>query len=459
MAVNAPSPFSFNSDYDFRKNIYDHGLSPFLKTAISLRQADAGVQNSEIYSKIKQAIAFKKEYYNSSIIKRVIYAVIKIFGGGVIARAELFAKGLENCLGSRVITGQQIGSQGFVDGWTYAFSHNTTTPVEEYSVKYGSVTPRFLEECELPSLLVSLDGLNMDRGGIGRRINGSHIAVLAGGIDDDDAVFSMHAAQGFSEHGLELLESNPRMFHSGDRTEVGKRFFETLVAAPGPALRAQRGIATCIATSTKKLSEDLYEVAGASIGNCAVLHYDREQGTITQLNRPQIIIDGRAIESTGHIEAGVKVHELENTVGFSEIAHRDDLIILATDGLMDNVSSLEMIHTIISQSFFDTVPTVPYNSQALPCDADFPAFSSYYLTPTPTEVVTRLQNYVKWAVRQRTDLETELLQLKMKGGSIFFEHGDEIGERFAEIVNILLSDKRPCGKTGDVTIMAFRPVI
>lgn len=392
----------------------------------------------------------KKSYYythlNQKSLLRCIVLCIPIIGNIYIALQKNKPKYQMKTSNSPFSDGQ-----GFTEN--SAYSHRSTVPPEYYQKKYPRIDRQFLIDSALDPNedISSMSGLNMDRGGFIERQDGTVAACLCDGVGGG-GIFSMHAAQAFTNAALRYLQTTEAIFYSNNQ-KLGERLFNLLVNAPGPAYDNQTGAATCVVATTRKLSKGKFRVAGAAIGDSVAIRIDSNLQQLEQLNIVQRK-NNKANDSGGQIEAGTKVWDADKISEFSTEAAPKDIIILASDGLTDNIASLDLIPIIVRSPRFDheiqeerALPTLPLREELEPFCVD-------QVLPAPATVVHRLNNYVEWVTRARRRLESEGLQKEMSASS---ESDRKSNAKIQEIEKILKSDQAPCGKTDDVMIIAFHP--
>lgn len=268
----------------------------------------------------------------------------------------------------------------------------------------------------------------------------------------------MFAAQAFVDEGMQMLGQDPILFTRPESNEEqGKKLFENLVQAEGPAKENSAGAATFIVASARKVA-DGYQVNGAALGDSVALHISMgTQMAAKQLNTVQRR-EGSKSDSGGQICAGDQVVNLEKTSSFSANVAAEDLIILASDGLIDNLQRIDLLPLILQNPLFDQ----PIKNKWM--RKDFPGTDQLMQllngqqasNPTPVQAVTRLNNYVDWVIRHRRDLENTGISLQSDinnttDPSILSRlkiNADEVEDQL----------KKLCGKTDDVMIIAFYPV-
>ncbi|MDR3624545.1 MAG: hypothetical protein P4L16_05345 [Chlamydiales bacterium] len=410
-------------------------------------------EKRRVYKNLSAAINGKKAYYQEHWIIGGLFKFIKaiglvaLFGGDSISKAENFI--FPVCSAGRIIQMNKIGSEGIVvapEG-SFAYSHASTVPPEYYLKKYPNVDDKFCAQNYLTKFYVtSMEGMNMDRGAVGSRYDGTHFACLADGVGGG-GIFSMHAAQGFCEQAIRELDSNPSLLTSKNPDKRGKELFERLVNAPGPAQIESAGAATMVVAATETRSDGFYNINGAALGDSVVIHVDGDKHAATQLNVVKRK-EGSKSDSGGQILAGTGLEKEENICGFSKKVKKEDLVILASDGLTDNIVSIDLLPLILYNPFFDSQKEPRAFSKDLPDRKELEALLQEERTPTPEQAVTRLNNYVEWVIFQRRQMESEGLALEIQAGGAK-------NARMDGLQRILKSPEAPCGKTDDVMIIAF----
>ena len=421
---------------------------------------------------MSSADSIRKSYYYSHLdqksFARCLILCIPVIGNIIIGF-------LKTKVNTEIKTNaDHIGSQGLKTSKHSAYSHESTIPSEYYANKYDIDQVR--KDCPLSDQVKSLEGLNMDRGGIVERSDGTIAACLCDGVGGG-GVFSMHAAQAFTDEALKYLQTKEARFYANNQS-LGINLFNRLVTAPGPANDNNAGSATCVVATSRRLSDDEFEVHGAAIGDSVALHLDGTTFKITQLN-----VIGRkgnsAKDSGGQIQAGAGIVDPKKISEFSLKVRRGDIIILASDGLTDNVTSVELISTIVRKSFFDKKIQFTRDHRLLPSQEEL---SRYTDSPTisPDQVVTRLKNYVEWVTRYKRNFESDGYKTEAEREQLIKENGKELSsfepnkeldfqelkilkkfyelkrlERALDVIKEVQDSK--CGKTDDVMIMAFSP--
>ncbi|MBS0656115.1 MAG: hypothetical protein JSR46_10085, partial [Verrucomicrobia bacterium] len=238
----------------------------------------------------------------------------------------------------------QLVSQGFFtssDG-SYAYSHDS------------SVCPAYyLCDEKIPYVV------NMDRGGVVRRSDGSHAACIADGVGGD-GYFSAFVAHMICEFILHVLSKKTMEFTGNEEwnSEVAhKLFWGCTCNVCERSLPEVRGASTALFVECvpigQKDGKNSYRLQGGALGDGAIIHINVENNTITQLNT---IRKSHKNSSGGCISSEGEIIGFQNSMAFSTEASEDDYIILVTDGFLDNVragTALEVMQLVAFHPFFD----------------------------------------------------------------------------------------------------------
>lgn len=332
--------------------------------------------------------------------------------------------------------GLQVSSDG-----SYALSHQSTIPSNYYRNKYGNLDSAFIEQFRVPSGVLTLENLNMDRGWVGRL--GSMVAACVADGVSGNGIRSMHVAQMCMNSVFQyFMIHGPCRFQSsnGVTAESGIRVFQEVQNVVSDDEDYLMGATTCaFAGITQKEGEGSF-VEGAAIGDSAVIHVDVERGIATRLN---LIAreEGKRSNTGGQIVGGSRELNDQAVVGFSVQVDPKDLVILASDGLVDNLISTAAIPRIVSNPIFAKVPTPVWMENSLPsleCLDSITAQKDPLVSITASVATERLNNYVRWVTFNRAAIEQ----------AWYAEHNAE--ERFP------VEYKEMCAKTDDVIIIAIK---
>lgn len=364
--------------------------------------------------------------------------VNKMYDKGFISPAEnrhelaLFPTALTNRLleearGTTRGTSHELGSQG----WQISFGksrvllHESTVPKNEYGPVFR----------------------NMDRGIVGQK-EGLNYGVVCDGAGSE--LYALQAAQSFAEtiaKGLDKYSKELRVDLNAikDEDEVEKASKELVKQAAQIFNEAASSIevaggATVVFATFGKTSSDSFFVNGAAVGDCAAIHIDRNQLSATQLNTVTKQDPHNKKDSGGQICAGVSNNEdISNASVFCQGIAKEDVVILTSDGLVDNIyeGQLEkIIPLIIFNSKFDASvdqllseqqPWLETNPPSLPSEDQLKQFTRDSKINADVDNVTiakRLNNYVKFvthayaqmgkevndfekAIKERTDIDKD----------------------------------------------------
>eukprot|EP00656_Telonema_subtile_P016456 TRINITY_DN18696_c0_g1_i2.p1 TRINITY_DN18696_c0_g1~~TRINITY_DN18696_c0_g1_i2.p1 ORF type:complete len:446 (+),score=87.65 TRINITY_DN18696_c0_g1_i2:242-1579(+) len=297
-----------------------------------------------------------------------------------------------------------LDSQGLrvANDGTAAFAHFSTVCPEYYMSRYGSPT-----------------GINMDRGGFGQSASsGRNYAAIFDGVSAGGAV-NAYAAQHFTQNILEFLSNN-------DLTEqlpaqLGNSLFHQAAAAK-PQLQhsADGGSATGAFVWFVPCRGPHVMLSGAAIGDSAVIVIDLLAGTAEQLNGVDRIAEFGTADSGGQIAIGMGV--VGRIASFSvNVDAQNTLVLLATDGLTDNLVGVNIVPLIVSLSFFDecrvpgwSQPHLP-DEQALRGAVEGSGTVVQQLADVSCrDAVIRLSNYVEWVTAQRAMHELQYFQVELQ---------------------------------------------
>ena len=221
------------------------------------------------------------------------------------------------------------------------------------------------------------------------------------------------------------------------------------------------------------ISGNVY-VHGAAIGDAAVFLVHTATGLTKQLNT--VARRGNSARDTGgQVTMCIGV---DGTVSsFTARAQSQDIIILATDGLTDNLDEVtghQVITLVIRMPFFDVLPGTQSDA-IIGTKSRFPAAAEIQkipgaviediLTVTPVQVVRRLGNYVKWVTLPKYHNEQSYFKATITLNELTSNRAPSQGE-LADIEQLkmdLAAAERTkneagfAGKTDDCMIVAFRP--
>eukprot|EP00041_Stephanoeca_diplocostata_P025387 m.662151 g.662151 ORF g.662151 m.662151 type:complete len:522 (+) comp22738_c0_seq22:564-2129(+) len=382
-----------------------------------------------------------------------------------------------------------LSSQGmFVsDDGSAALSHASTSPKNFYKACYNSD-----------------DVINMDRGSFGHTRNGTNFGSVFDGVTAGGKI-NAYAAQAFSDCTYRFLMDNAAKFEqgSGVNDQLAKDLFSAAIdpsSNPGTVsdgqYEAEGGSATGLFVMFQDTGKRDYVIAnGASIGDtAAIVCYNRRCES-------HIISTGGYRRSASARDTGGQLIMCIGIDGeiwsFSAPVGRSDLVILCTDGLLDNVRSEEipvLLPMIIRLDVFDAeapvgCPTTCADKAHLPTMSDVLMYAGKTRElvenmelPSPEIAARRLHNYVQWVTKGLMDLENAYYAHELKARKLHETKGDikrqsqlqgdyteENIHRMAGLDGQLfdlnqekmkmISDRKGtyAGKTDDVIIVVMRP--
>ena len=305
--------------------------------------------------------------------------------------------------GSELGTDHKWESQGFQvseDG-TRVVYHGSTVPDNEYGDKF----------------------MNMDKGAAGK-VDGKNYGVVCDG--SNSGVDVMGAAQAFTESLEDSIKqgrfNNPEVEHLN--VVAGMAFKIAAESAKEYVKEGKRPPkATAVLANFVETPGDTgqYKVQGAAIGDAIAISISREKGTARHLNEIKRDNMKNLSDSGGSITAGeMEGEDILKISTFSEPVGKDDVVILASDGLFDNLYADEkmgialVIPKIIFSSKFDNPigpeikqPWLDENPPRLPTAKDLEEFtqgSSMIKEVTNETMARRLNNYVKFVTAEQKEL-------------------------------------------------------
>lgn len=340
----------------------------------------------------------------------------------------------------------------FASDHSTVLCHDRTMVPVLYRVRYGKLSNPIKEAYGLPSTLETLEGMNMDRAFVAERQDGTHFACICDGVSSG-GILSMHAAQGFIEYALPwLLQKNHLFREAKNNAQIGRQLFSEMGSIPSPAQSETPGAATCgFVTITQK--EDRLFLHGAAIGDVIILLLNVEQRAIRQINLVQR--QGESLyDSGGQITWGRGIDYPEKISNFMTPLTEKEIVILATDGLMDNLRGIRLIRSIAYNSRFDNpVCLPPWTKSTLPDEQELQDILETNTTSqsiSPKNIVERLRNYVFWVTQNKRDS----IQNKWKKQ---VEKQDTPSREDFEHIRDEVIDTQKAGKLDDLTIIAMYP--
>ncbi len=328
-------------------------------------------------------------------------------------------------------TNESISSQGEIHSpeGKVCLIHDSTYPPLLHEVEYGHEFSR---------------GINMDRGGIGRRDDGSFYGCLfdgtgGGGLD------SAYAAQDFTEEMLKGLRQKIPQLTVDLATNL---MVQSSLAIS--QVGSFYGDATCVFVDTTP-----HLLQGAALGDSGIIHIDGKTKkahlfeTILKDDRQNMSDTGGCISRRGMI------YRPDNICVLVQEIQPGDFIVLASDGLIDNLfrsEESEVITQIINSSFFDGENFFDEELGELP-DADTLArrLLPYKQTAlTSITIARRLNRYLRLITAKKREALKRTLQAWQKAVREQDKDALEaLSRQFKE------SDLRFIGKLDDCLIIAF----
>ncbi|MBS0656013.1 MAG: protein phosphatase 2C domain-containing protein, partial [Verrucomicrobia bacterium] len=305
---------------------------------------------------------------------------------------------------------KELGSQGFYvspDG-SCAYSHETSYPLS------------FFLKDKTPCIV------NMDRGGVVSRPDGSVAACVADGVSGG-GYFSAFVAHMVSDYLLRAFSDKSLPFT--DDAEANKKIAQELFAACGTYTNNLSEPTHCRGQSTVLFAEcipvgardgkKVYCVQVAALGDGAAFCINGQTQKVTQLNTITRVLNSQGKQSVNDTGGCIHAHGFIESKGNTSTARWEalegDYIVLATDGLLDNARDEkveELIQYIAFNPFFDRpfeelvkyprtwekgyefkLPTIEEISHLIECSTGSPV--SFDLHPTAEQITKRLANYIK----------------------------------------------------------------
>eukprot|EP00042_Codosiga_hollandica_P027387 m.136181 g.136181 ORF g.136181 m.136181 type:complete len:390 (-) comp52469_c0_seq1:259-1428(-) len=358
-----------------------------------------------------------------------------------------------------------VSSQGLVaarDG-SAAMMHESSTPSLYYKFRYGSEF-----------------GLNMDRGGFGQSSNTTNFACVFDGVSCGGAI-NLYAAQAFADYTLEALR---RYHHDMNVTSLQQITQEIFTAATqkennpkrfNPAFEGELGSATAVFAAVEVVeSERTLVVHGAAVGDAVAILVNSTTTRASMLNTVARL-QGNPRDTGGQLTLCQGI--LGEISYFSRKVQPQDFILLATDGLTDNIDTGDfhaIIPFIMASPAFDVIPAVRCESVWLKLNAHLPTLAELRkLFDTPADdlsdvscvqAVLRLTNYQKWVTIEATEEENAYFLLCLEDQELCkirppTEDTTTRREAIAQELSrmeVLRKRTRAC-KTDDCLVVAFHP--
>eukprot|EP00037_Helgoeca_nana_P012830 m.117141 g.117141 ORF g.117141 m.117141 type:complete len:531 (+) comp21676_c0_seq1:283-1875(+) len=277
--------------------------------------------------------------------------------------------------------------------------------------------------------------INMDRGCFGHCSNGTNFGCVFDGVTAGGKI-NAYAAQAFAEYTYKFLIEKHLDFKQGTGVNelLARQVFAGAIAkANNPVSRASEfeaegGSATGLFMMFEPCGRDDYVIAhGASIGDTAAILCYAERCECRIISTTGFRRTDNARDTGGQLTMGMGINgEIWN---FSTPVGVNDLVILSTDGLMDNLRGSDisqLVSIVIRCKAFDAFPdkvcpTVYGDDPMLPRIADVLAFAGNpdvrdfddIPLPEPAIAVLRLSHYVAWITMALSELENRYYGLQL----------------------------------------------
>eukprot|EP00039_Didymoeca_costata_P005134 m.78762 g.78762 ORF g.78762 m.78762 type:complete len:391 (+) comp12688_c0_seq2:387-1559(+) len=364
---------------------------------------------------------------------------------------------------------------------TCALYHGSTTPPNFYRAK-GWITGNDSD-------------INMDRGGFGRRKDGTNCGSIFDGVTAGGRL-NLYAAQAFADYVTPWLARNGHKFQQGADVNDGlsRTLFKDAVERqnnPGnikQEYNAEGGAATGLfCTIQLRKGKEYCVVNGAGIGDataiqliCAPNQYEARVLSVGGIRN-----HGNAADNGGQLTMSIGVNGEVWT--FSHPIGLQDFVLLCTDGVTDNIFYPEIstiIPLIVSLPAFDhdlksLCPTVVGPNAHLPTYYELSRLFDLKTRQSMStikceQIVVRLFHYTKWVTARKFELEQEYYSTEMKRNVLAkMLHGQKPGagtdtekERITKAMQGLDKDQlmmrnkkrdEVVGKTDDTLLVAFKP--
>lgn len=323
------------------------------------------------------------------------------------------------------------------------FFHDSTVPSNEYGDHFH----------------------NSDHGGFGHGKDGTNFGAIFDGCGS--SIWAMKAAQAFTEASLKELAKSHREI-KGSLSEIKEKavdLFRTIARA------SEAGNATGGFVVFERLSATGFQVNGAAVGDVAIIHVDRTRGSAFQLNQVDKNNPHDKRDPGGSIcSSQPNDPDIQKPSVFSKPVHHQDFIILASDGLIDNIQegqAEKIIPLIIFSPVFDKdlaelvkmkKPWLDQNPDSLPSKEDLKDFIGgidKLDRNVDNEVVAkRLNKYIKMITSEATEFiynANQSVSAMNKDPKISQEDQEGIKTAFKEKASSF-----PC-KTDDCMIIVLSP--
>ena len=353
---------------------------------------------------------------------------------------------LKTVVGTQAVP-QSQGFQASTDGSRVLF-HDSTVPLNEYGPEFR----------------------NMDLGGVGQR-DGLNFGVVCDGAGSSKS--AMNAAQAFTQSLLKNLFDNAyEMRGSIANEDLKEQAIEMFEKA---AFTSEGGNSTAVFVTFVRGDNGHLQVRGGAIGDSVALHIQRNGGSAEQLNtiNKQNAEDKK--DSGGQIVSGLGRRanpDLQNCSVFNRNISQNDIVVLASDGLTDNIyfGQLEQIVPLIifSSKFDESVenllqqdqPWLAGDKPGLPDINQMNKFVEGYLFDTNVDnetIARRLNTYVKFIA----DAGTKAAQKAVDDINAIYERADlshaEKNEQVIQYRERVNAEQKLVSKTDDLMIVVLSP--
>lgn len=473
------------------------------RTNLSIRTEDKD-KHPKILADLKTAVdEHRQEIKKGGILRQIRHLFSKTFGFSVTVKAEQAYENFFNSLSAKdqeytqdiyfkkIGTNDDNGSQGLKvsAGKSRVIYHESTVPANEYKIK-GSPTEQIFR--------------NMDRGAAGQ-LNGKNYGIVCDGSSSGEYV--MKAAQAFTK-SMETFIRKGSLNKNLEPTVLEGLTKEVFVNASKSVKvddNTYAKAATAVFATFADIADrtDVYLVNGGAIGDTIAVSVNRAQGTAKQLNTITKQNPMDHADSGGALQVGeMQKSDLEKISTFSAEVNRDDIVILASDGLADNIyagnleglsseegaaevkKQLELILPfIIFSSKFDLSleelkregqPWLDKDPPTLPTAEDLKRFTKDEVIDTSVDnekIAQRLNNYIKFitdpqhqVVTQARDLQQQMIEIHHKLSSpAEKENANDLKAQLKEIEEKLeavkqqIKDPKNVAKTDDSLLIILSP--
>lgn len=307
----------------------------------------------------------------------------------------------------------QLDSQGslLATDESCAIVHESSSPPNYYRARYG--TP----EGEV---------INMDRGGFGHHPDQCNYACVYDGVTSGGKI-NAYAAQAFTDFTCAFLEHRAQLLKTVDISSFAKQLFGGCVDSvnnPKGELNdydAEGGSATGVYVTVSKKPKDSLEICGANIGDASAFLLDETQTHARTISTTSVRATGRPTDTGGQLTMSMGING--DIWPFKCPCHANDVIILCTDGLTDNLHMPELgtiVPFIARSTVFDGVPTIECRT----CSGTHPHYPTLAELETilgppqsqlasTAQIAVRLANYTHWVTAYSYNSEQEFYRTEM----------------------------------------------